>query len=62
MAESQHHRYDRFDPASHPENLYDAFVEFVDSFRYQYDAIAKDPPSDLNPAQKSAWIEQNMRK
>ena len=62
MAESQHQRYDKFDPADHPENLHDAFVEFVESFKYKYDAIAKDPASDLTLEQKSAWIQQNMRK
>ena len=62
MAESHHYRYDKYDPANHPENLHDAFVEFVDSFKYQYDAIAKEPSSDLSPAEKTAWIQQNMRK
>ena len=62
MAEKSHHRYEKFDPADHPENLYDAFVEFVESFRYQYDAIAKEPSSDLPAEAKSAWIQQNMRK
>ena len=62
MAESSHHRYEKFDPANHPENLYDAFVEFVDSFKYQYDAIAKEPSSNLSETEKLAWIQQNMRK
>ena len=33
----------KFDPDLHPENVYDAFEEFVDSFRYEYDVIAKYP-------------------
>ena len=51
----------KFDPEAHRDNLYDSFCEFVDSFHYEYDAIAKDPPEgDANI--QAAWIEQNKRK
>ena len=51
----------KFDPEAHRDNLFDSFCEFVDSFYYEYDAIAKDPPEgDANI--QAAWIEQNKRK
>ena len=34
----------KFDHEERRDNLYDLFCEFVDSFHYEYDAIAKDPP------------------
>ena len=46
----------KFDPEEHQNNLYEAFVEFLDEFTYEYDAIAKDPPKDLDAAAKTAWI------
>ena len=53
----------KFDPELHKGNTYDAFVDFVDSFAYEYDAIAKEPPSSLKePAEIDAWIQQNKRK
>ena len=51
----------KFDPAIHRDNVYDAFNEFIDSFRYEYDAIAKEPPAGEAAAQ-NAWIKQNQRK
>ena len=35
----------KFDPADHPGNLFEAFGEFIDSFRYEYDVIAKALPA-----------------
>ena len=53
----------KFDPEDHKNNVYEAFVEFVDEFKYEYDAIAKDPPKDLeNDAARTAWVKQNKRK
>ena len=52
----------KFDPEEHQNNVYEAFVDFVDEFVYEYDAIAKDPPRDLSEENKTAWIEQNKRK
>ena len=51
----------KFDPEAHRDNLYNLLCEFVDSFHYEYDAIAKDPPEgDANT--QVAWTEQNKRK
>ena len=50
----------KFDPADHPGNLYEAFTEFIDSFRYEYEAIAKAPPTGT--ADADAWIQQDRRK
>ena len=36
----------KFDPEKHRANVYDAFMEYVEAFQYEYDAIARDPPSD----------------
>ena len=51
-----------FDQEDYVGNALEAFTEFVDSFHYKYDAVAKDPPKELNAAEKAAWIEQNKRK
>ena len=50
----------KFDPEKHRANVYDAFMEYVEAFQYEYDAIARDPPSD--EADKAAWVEINKRK
>ena len=52
----------KFDPEDHKNNVYEAFVEFVDEFKYEYDAIAKDPPKDLDDDARAAWVKQNKRK
>ena len=52
---------DKFDPELHRGNVYDAFKEFIESFQYEYDAIAKDLPTGDAPTQ-AAWVEQNKRK
>lgn len=52
----------KFDPELHRKNVHDAFNEFVESFHYEYDAIAKDPPSALSATEKATWIEINKRK
>ena len=51
----------KFDPEEHKNNVYDAFIEFVDEFKYAYKAIAKAPPKDLDDNAKAAWIAQNKR-
>ena len=52
----------KFDPEEHQNNVYEAFGEFVEEFAYEYDAIAKEPPKDLDDPAKTAWIQQNKRK
>lgn len=53
----------KFDPELHKGNTYDAFMDFIDSFAYEYDAIAKEPPSTLKEqAEIDAWVQQNKRK
>ena len=49
-------------PEEHQNSVYEAFCDFVDEFAYEYDAIARDPPKDLNAAAQAAWIQQNKRK
>ena len=36
----------KLDPDKHRANVYDAFMEYVEAFQYEYDSIARDPPSD----------------
>ena len=52
----------KFDPEEHKNNVYEAFSDFLDEFKYEYAALAKDPPKDLDDAAKTAWIAQNKRK
>ena len=52
----------RFDPEVHRNNVYDAFSEFVETFRYEYEAVAKDPPTSLNNDAQIEWIKKDMRK
>ena len=52
----------KFDPEDHKGDVLQAFKEFVDSYAYEYEAISKDPPKELDAAAKAAWIEQNKRK
>ena len=53
----------KFDPEEHKGLVYEAFDEFVDEFQYEYDAIAKDLPKELesNDIQEE-WIQQNKPK
>ena len=52
----------KFDQEDYQGNAHQAFQEYVDSFAYEYDAIAKEPPKELDAAGKAAWVEQNKRK
>ena len=52
----------KFDPEENQHNVYEAFCDFVEEFAYEYDAIAKEPPKDLDATQTTAWIGQNKRK
>lgn len=52
----------KFDPEDHKGNALQAFQEFVEAYVYEYDAIAKEPPKELDAAAKTAWIQQNKRK
>ena len=52
----------KFDPEEHKNNVYEAFCKFVEEFAYEYDAITKDPPKDLDAAAKIEWINPNKRK
>ena len=50
----------KFDPTDHMGNLYDAFCEFIDSFRYEYEAIAKPPPAGTEDV--ASWTALDKRK
>ena len=53
----------KFDPEEHKGSVYEAFNGFVDEFQYEYDAIAKDPPKELESSDaQEEWIQQNKRK
>ena len=52
----------RFDPEVHRNNVYDAFSEFIETFRYEYEAVAKDPPPALSNEAQKEWIKKDMRK
>ena len=42
--------------------ILESFDEFVSSFHYTYEAIARDPPNKFTPLEKAVWIDQNKRK
>lgn len=50
----------KFDPGDHPNNLYDAFENFIESFAYEYEAITKQPPAGTTDPEE--WHEINKRK
>ena len=50
----------KFDPAEHPGNTYDAFCEYVESFAYEYEAIAKAPPAGTTDV--AGWIAVDKRR
>ena len=52
----------KFDPDEHKNNVYEAFSDFLDEFKYEYAALAKDPPKDLDAPAKAAWVAQHKRK
>ena len=56
------HAMTKFDPEDHQGNVYEAFCDFIDSFHYEYDAIAKEPPKEGSNTEKAAWVEQDKRK
>ena len=49
-------------PEEQQNNVYEASVEFVDEFRYEYNVVAKEPPKNLDAEQKTAWISQDKLK
>ena len=51
----------KFDPEEHKGNAYEAFCEFVEVFTYEYAAIKKDPPKDMQPAEKATWKDQKKK-
>ena len=52
-----------FDPESFEKGeVLNKFNDFVKSFSYSYEAIAKDPPAELTGDDKTQWIERNMRR
>ena len=61
-AESFQVKVKKFDPDLHGNNLYDAFQEFVDSFHYEYEVVAKQPAATLTDEEKAAWVLQDKRK
>ena len=53
----------KLDPEEHKGSVYEGFNEFVDEFHYEYDAIAKDPPKELESSDAhEEWIQQNKFK
>ena len=58
MASTLHLR--KFDPTEHVGNVYDAFVDFLGSFAYEYEVLAKPPPAGTLDA--AAWTQQDKRK
>ena len=52
----------KFDPESHPDGVYEAFCDFLDQYEYEYDAVAKEPPKEIDAKDKAAWVEVNKRK
>ena len=65
-AENQHFissKTEPFNPNNHQENLLEAFNNFVSTYHYIYDAVAKDPPSTVQQEDaKKEWHELNKRK
>ena len=58
MASTPHLR--KFDPTEHMGNVYDAFVDFLGSFAYEYEVLAKQPPAGTTDL--AAWTQQDKRK
>ena len=52
----------KFDPDAHPDGVYKAFNEFLEQYEYEYEAVAKDPPKEVEANAKAEWIEINKRK
>ena len=52
----------KFDPQTHPDNTLEAFQEYIKEYRYIYEARAKEPPNNLSPEEKTAWIETDKRR
>ena len=50
----------KFDPEDHPGTVYDAFVDFIDSFAYEYEALGRGAPAGTDDA--AAWREQDKRR
>ena len=50
----------KFDPEEHPGGLYEAFIEFIDAFEYEYEAIAKPAPTGTEDA--AAWTLLDKRR
>ena len=50
----------KFDPAEHPGNVYESFIEFIESFEYEYEAIAKQPPAGTTDI--PGWTALDKRK
>ena len=57
---STHAHLSKFDPADHVGTVHDAFCEFIDSFKYEYEAIAKEPPKGTTNVNE--WTAVNMRR
>ena len=56
-------KFPKFDPElCEKGELLSKFNDFIKSFYYSYDAIAKDPPGTLDAGGKTAWVGQDMKK
>ena len=52
-----------FDPEIYEKGeVLEKFNDFVKSFAYSYEAIAKEPPAELTVAEKTQWIQKNKRR
>ena len=53
----------RFDQEEeHKANTLQSFHEFITAYVYEYDAVSKEPPKDLDAPARATWIGQNKRK
>lgn len=61
MAEANSHQA-KFDPDRYPDGLLEAFNDFLATFIYSYEALAREPPANLQPAQRRLWLGKDKRR
>ena len=52
----------KFDTYRNQDGLLEAFDEFAAQFSLVYDALNRESPNALQPAQKIVWVERDKRK
>ena len=52
----------KFDPNIYNDNVLEQFSEFVSSFHYSYEALNREPPINLKPAERGIWLGKDKRK